>query len=92
MKLIWRKILIGIVVYVTVYLALSRISARMNSRIGIQGFFYVPVNATRMRSATWSFIQCGSLTAGSSVAQPFRQFLCSHWTGQRRTGSLNEIP
>jgi hypothetical protein len=49
---IGRKILIGIVVYVTVYLALSRISARMNSRIGVQGFFYVPVHATRMNLST----------------------------------------
>lgn len=49
---IGRKVLTGIIVYVTVYLAVSRISARMNRRIGVRGFFYVPVQATSMDDMT----------------------------------------
>lgn len=63
-RVVW--VVTGIVVYVTVYLALSRISARMNSRSGIRGFFYVPVHATKMDDVTLERLHA----AGSIVFYP----------------------
>ena len=47
-----RVLIICITIYVALYFVLSRLSLRINAKMGVQGFFYVPVSATDMQLAT----------------------------------------
>ena len=47
-----RVLIICITIYVALYFVLSRLSLRINAKMGVQGFFYVPVSATDMHLAT----------------------------------------